>query len=244
MENFIKKGFNCVDGFLTPTEVNEVKIEIQKLAKSPQILSYSDRNGYLRRMEKFVFASTLFSKLNDRIQEFMLAELKQKYILFKDKVNFKPPGGEGFYAHYDGVFQFQTPSGEKRNGWYEYSDHFINVLIALDPFTVENGALEVAPLHDLTFDILLKNTKQDGSPDLLPSVESKSKFEYILVEPGDICLFDNKCPHRSGVNNSQSDRGSLYLTYTPATHGNFYNQYYNDKESSKNINKSLTGATI
>ena len=27
-------------------------------------------------------------------------------LIFKDKFNLKPPGGEGFYAHYDGIFKW------------------------------------------------------------------------------------------------------------------------------------------
>ena len=113
------------------------------------------------------------------------------YLLFKDKVNFKPSGGEGFYAHYDGIFEFNTSHGLKKKGWYEYTDHFVNVLVALDNFTLENGPLQIAD-HNGTFSELILNTKRDGSPDLLPQVESENNFQNILINMGDICVFDNK----------------------------------------------------
>ena len=42
--------------------------------------------------------------------------------------------------------------------------------LALDDFTIENGALQIAPRHSGTFSELLLNTKCDGSPDLIPEL--------------------------------------------------------------------------
>ena len=33
---------------------------------------------------------------------------QEKMTIFKDKFNSKPPGGEGFYAHYDGIFLWKN----------------------------------------------------------------------------------------------------------------------------------------
>ena len=33
---------------------------------------------------------------------------EKKFTIFKDKYNAKPPKGEGFYAHYDGIFYFKN----------------------------------------------------------------------------------------------------------------------------------------
>ena len=57
-------------------------------------------------MERFTFSSDIMISLNEKIIKFLKLELGNDYLLFKDKVNFKPSGGEGFYAHYDGIFEF------------------------------------------------------------------------------------------------------------------------------------------
>jgi ectoine hydroxylase-related dioxygenase (phytanoyl-CoA dioxygenase family) len=241
MNEFIENGYFCKNNFISKQNVEKLKAEIIKLMDNPKVVSYSDRNNNLRRMERFTFSSKIMSSLNNDIIKFLKANLGNDYLLFKDKVNFKPSGGEGFFAHYDGIFEFTTESGNKKKGWYEYTDQFINVLVALDDFTVENGALEIAPIHLGTFTELLSNTKNDGSPDLNSDVESSCEFEHILVDAGDICIFDNKSPHRSSANRSLSERGSIYFTYTLSSAGDLYNKYFEDKHSSKNLNKSLTG---
>ncbi len=241
MNEFDKKGYFCKHDFISHTNVLELKSEIASLIKNPNVIAYSDRNNNLRRMERFTFSSNIINCLNNDIIKFLKEELGSDYVLFKDKVNFKPSGGEGFYAHYDGIFEFITESGAKKKGWYEYTDHFINVLVALDNFTLENGALQIAPRHSGTFPELLLNTKCDGSPDLNTEVESSCEFEHILVDSGDICVFDNKAPHKSSANRSDSERGSIYFTYTLSSSGNLYETYFKDKGRSKNSNKSLTG---
>ena len=35
-------------------------------------------------------------------------------MIFKDKFNAKPPGGDGFYAHFDGIFNFVNQNNEKK----------------------------------------------------------------------------------------------------------------------------------
>ena len=241
MNEFNENGYFSKSGFISNKNVAELKTEITRLMDNPEVVAYSDRNNNLRRMERFTFFSDIMSNLNKDIIEFLKLELGNDYLLFKDKVNFKPSGGEGFYAHYDGIFEFTAECGNKKKGWYEYTDHFVNVLVALDDFTTENGALQIAPRHSGTFSELLLNTKCDGSPDLNSEVESSCEFEHILVNAGDICIFDNKSPHRSSANRSCKERGSIYFTYTLSSAGDLYNKYFEDKDSSKNLNKSLTG---
>jgi len=178
--------------------------------------------------------------LNSKIEDLLFEITRTKYNLFKDKINFKPPGGEGFNAHYDGVFNF-TDGVAVRKGWYEYADKFVNVLIALHDFTVENGTLEVARIHEGSFEAILQNTKQDGSPDLIDDVISKCEFSPIIISKGGLVIFSNLCPHRSSPNKSSSPRGSIYFTYNEKKHGNNYDCYFMDKKKSKNQFKALTG---
>ena len=49
----------------------------------------------------------------------------------------------------------------------------------------------------------------------------------------------NKCPHRSKKNNPNQNRRILYYTYTLSKNGSKYDQYFHDKEKSKNTSKAL-----
>ena len=163
------------------------------------------------------------------------------FCLFKDKLNYKPPGGEGFLAHYDGVFRVEDSSINGYNGWYKYADLFVNVLLPLDPFTADNGCLQISPIHNLSFDELILNTLQDGTPNITPDVENVLTFHDLIVSPTDVIIFDSRCPHRSQPNHSIHPRSSLYLTFNPLSAGDHYDQYFIDKKSSSSPYKALTG---
>lgn len=187
MEKLVKKlefdGYVAIEKYFSDSDLEGFQPALEAMTSCEDADLYNDRSGNLRRLEQFTKKSSFFSELDERVRELLKDITGSEYFLFKDKINFKPPGGEGFHAHYDGIFRFYD-GAIMRDGWYEYSDAFINVLIAIDDFTIENGALEVAKVHDGSFDELLKNTKQDGSPDLIDDVVAKCEFTPVLVKKG------------------------------------------------------------
>ena len=54
-------------------------------------------------------------------------------VLFKDKINFKMPGGAGFKLHQD-----------QQAGWSHYAPLFVTAMISLDAAPVASGCLEIA----------------------------------------------------------------------------------------------------
>ena len=59
-------------------------------------------------------------------------------VLYKDKINFKLPGGAGFKAHQD-----------IQAGWDDYASLHITALVSIDATDLENGCMEMAPgQHD------------------------------------------------------------------------------------------------
>jgi 2-aminoethylphosphonate dioxygenase len=233
-------GYVILDKYFSESELVGFNVALEKIISSNDVDIYNDRSGNLRRLEKFAHKDAFFRQLNEKIKCLLLEITGTKHALFKDKINFKPPGGEGFHAHYDGVFKFDDGVAV-RKGWYEYADKFVSVLIALDDFTVENGALEVARIHEGSFETLLQNTKQDGSPDLIDDVISKCEFSPVIISRGGVVIFSNLCPHRSSANKSASPRGSVYFTYNEEKYGDNYERYFMDKKKSKNSFKALTG---
>lgn len=239
--NYSKDGYVVIDQFFKINLIEELHDNIEGLIKSNEVNIYYDRSGRIRRMEKFIFKKDIFKLLNKKIMEIVFSITNEKQVLFKDKVNFKPPKGEGFYAHYDGIFQFKKNDNVLKNGWYEYTDDFNNVLIALDDFNIKNGTLEIAKKHNGTFKDLLENTKKNGTPDLAREIEKKCNFFPVSIKRGGIVIFKHTCPHRSGPNLSNSNRSSIYLTYTDENKGSFYKKYFIDKRESINKDKALLG---
>jgi len=136
-------------------------------------------------------------------------------VLFKEKINYKLPGGNGFAPHQD------APAFTS----FGHSIH-ITLMISVDATTQANGCLEVGPhpgplrllpvANDLTIDA---------------GVVTRMTWEPIPTEPGDLLFFDSFLPHRSGPNRTDSPRRALYITYNKAAEGSRRDAYYREKRA-------------
>jgi len=233
---FKDKGYCIIKNMLNKEEANQIINEIL-LAKNT--ISYLNKNNKTIRIEKFYDKGPALIDFNLKITDTFFSLFKKKFLIFKDKLNIKSSNTEGYDAHYDGIFHFYDENNNKKRGWYEYGDLFINALLSLDPCDEENGTIEIAKCHHGSFDEILKNTKNDGTPFLKKEIEKKISFKTIDLDIGDVVLFSNKCPHRSNKNNTDRNRRILYYTYSLAKNGSKYNDYYEDKKKSKNLHKAL-----
>ena len=235
---FDKKGFCVISDVFNKNEVDIINEEITQV-KNADV--YNDSNGNIRRVERLCDKGKFLKMANQRCLNILEKKFNETFSLFKDKYNAKPPRGEGFFSHFDGIFMFKDSHNQQKKGWYEYSDFFINILIALDSCNLNNGTIQISKKIDLKFDELIKLTKQNGTPDLHEKFEKTIRFEPIILNPGDVVLFLNTCPHKSSKNNSKVDRRTLYFTYTKGEVSH-YSDYFNDKLNSKNdTSKALSG---
>ena len=235
-KQFDNDGFFVCKNFFNNNLILQL---IDEINNSQNTIKYFDHSKNLRRIEKLYDKGIQLMNLNEEILILLKNVFNEEFLIFKDKFNAKPPGGEGFFSHYDGIFHFINSNNEKKNGWYEYGDFFINTLVALDNCNKENGALEIAKSHAGNFNQLLENTKKDGTPALSKEVESKTSFNLINLNVGDMIVFSNTCPHRSKKNDSDKNRRIIYYTYSLGKNGSKYKKYFDDKESSKNKSKAL-----
>ncbi len=136
-------------------------------------------------------------------------------VLFKEKINFKMPGGDGFEPHQDA-----------QAGWGAYARLFITAMISIDETTAENGCLEIAPRHQLRG--LLGESWRPLAPAELEDVD----FVPVPTGPGDALFFDSLTPHQSGRNRTQAPRRVLYVTYNRSDEGDQRARYYADKRRS------------
>lgn len=231
-----KKGYFVIRNVLNSRFIQSIIKEVYSAKNTDQ---YFDTHGNLRRIEKLYDKGVELKRLNKKILLILKRIFKKDFLIFKDKFNAKPPGGDGFFAHFDGVFKFKINDKTERKGWYEYSNFFINALIALDNCNKKNGTIELSRAHNGDFEDLLKKTRNDGTPALNKKTLSEIKFERINLKRGDVVFFSNTCPHQSKKNFSKNDRRILYYTYTDSKYGSKYLQYYKDKKKSKNKFKAL-----
>jgi 2-aminoethylphosphonate dioxygenase len=136
-------------------------------------------------------------------------------VLFKDKINFKLPGGGGFEPHQD-----------QQAGWSVYAPLFVTALVAIDEATEANGCLELAAGH---------HTRGLIGHEWAPLTEEDLRGVAFIphpTAPGDAVLFDSFVPHRSGPNLSDEPRRVLYVTYNRLADGDHRDRYYADKRKS------------
>ncbi len=131
--------------------------------------------------------------------------------LFKEKVNFKMPGGDGFKPHQD-----------SQAGWDDYVDFFISALVSIDEATPENGCLKMVSGHHQRG--LFKSWEPLSDEDM-------AGMEFVLVptKPGDVVFFDCYAPHASEPNLTDQTRRIYYATYNRLSAGQHMAQYYADK---------------
>tara|TARA_Y100000816_G_scaffold292619_1_gene289172 strand:- start:6782 stop:7519 length:738 start_codon:yes stop_codon:yes gene_type:complete len=237
-QTFNQKGYIIQKNVFSEKFVDNLINEISEVKNAN---FYYDSYNKLRRIEKLYDKGKYLKNLNSLILSKLLDIFNKEFFIFKDKFNAKPPGGQGFFPHFDGIFEFKDENNKTRKGWYEYGNFFINVLVALDDCTEENGTIEISNRFEKNnFKFLLDFTKKNGTPELNPISVKKCNFEKIILKKGDIVIFSNICPHKSGKNISNHNRRTLYYTYLTKDCGYQYEKYFYDKENSRNkTSKSL-----
>ena len=131
--------------------------------------------------------------------------------LFKEKINFKMPGGGGFEPHQD-----------SQAGWDAYASNFINAMVCIDEATIENGCIELAPGQN-------RRGLLRGMEPLTAEDTAGMGFVAYPMKPGDMALFDAYVPHRSEPNPTGTARRMYFATYNRASEGDHLVRYYADK---------------
>lgn len=149
--------------------------------------------------------------LMDRLAQLM----GEPACLFKEKINYKLPGGSGFTAHQD------APAFDAFGHRYH-----ITVLIAVDAQNRENGGLEFSDALD---EGTLLPQRADRS--VAAEVEAGLPWSPLDLPAGSVAFFDSYIPHRSGPNRTAGARRGLYVTYNRASEGDRRADYFADKRA-------------
>lgn len=177
--------------------------------------SLKDGTRILNRIENFLpYHKELDELVNGKWMQGMVSQLfGEEAVLYKEKINFKLPGGEGFKPHQDVLA-----------GWDEYGHTLhISVAICIDEANEKNGCLEC---------VLGEHKKGLLGPmfhEIPQEVTDKLEWVSYPMQPGDMIIFDSYTPHRSGPNLTESTRRMIFLTYNKISEGDYRLEYYQNK---------------
>lgn len=225
VRSFSRERYLVVRGMFGGPAVTEIQRWTDEVQQWPEVpgrhMMYfehsSDGQRLLNRMENVLPYHEGFRRLATGwpLQGACGQLFGEPAVLFKDKINFKLPGGGGFEPHQD-----------VQAGWAKYASLHITALVAVDRATVTNGCLEMAA--NFRGQSLIGREWEPLTPADLAGV----RFVAIEAEPGDVVFFDSFVPHRSAPNHTNRARRVLYYTYNRASEGNHLEQYYADKRAS------------
>ena len=229
-EQYHADGYVVVRGWVPLRTIRTLErwvVEISTMEPRGGLYRYYERDG--RQLQQIENACAVHEGLHAFAEAGeMLSAVSRLFgepaRLFKDKINFKLPGGAGYAAHRDGRFWWTDSAGVRQQGWDVYASDFISVLVGVDANTIANGCLEIAPARH-----------RDSGESYGPLTEAEAgtmTFVPCPTEPGDVVFFNALAPHRSGPNLTSVPRRVLYLTYHPARHGDQRARYFADKARS------------
>lgn len=221
---FDQKGYLIKKKFFKKFFVDKVLNEINSLKHTNKSIKvdkyYSNKVGtkksMLVRIENFYKKSRyLTSLIEDKSINKILKKLfKSKPTLFKEKINFKPPGCGPDKLHQD-----------SQAGWNKYTTDYINVLLSVQKSTNNNGCLHIDISGNNCSKIVSKKMKPLKITEL-----KKPKFKKLLLAAGDLVFFNSYTPHFSFSNKSNIGRSQVYLTYNKEKDGKFRSKYIEDKK--------------
>ena len=225
--DFNRDGFLIVPGMFSRCEMVDIIAWTDEVQNFPEIASmymmYFEQSlidpgkRVLQRIENFHPYHSRFADLFDG--ENLCGAVGELFgeaaVLFKEKINFKLPGGDGFKPHQD-----------QQAGWGTYADLFVRALVSVDEANLDNGCMELASWQH-------KRGLVGGEWTPLTDENMQDMdFKPVPTRPGDVIFFDSFAPHGSGPNLSDKQRRVLYVTYNRCSEGDHRIRYYADKRQS------------
>ena len=132
--------------------------------------------------------------------------LGEPAVAFKDKINYKQPGGAGFSPHQD-------------TAAYPGARRVWSILVAIDDCTIESGCLWLARGVDTVL-------PSDERGAVRADVAAELRFEPAELRAGDAVCIDGLAPHYSEPNRSGHARRVLVVSCVPEAERYTRVEYY------------------
>lgn len=224
LDDFRRDGFVFVKGGFTADDMMQIQVWTSELAAMPEqsgkhwvYHENSISEPDIRLINRIEYISPFhagFAELSETLKLPVSRLLGEEAVLFKEKINFKMPGGDGFKPHQD-----------SQAGWEDYADFFISVMACIDEATVDNGCLQLVSGHQNRG---LYRTWEPLTEEDMADME----FKYYPTQSGDLVFFDCYVPHASEPNRSDKIRRLYFATYNRLSAGDHLEKYYADKYKS------------
>jgi ectoine hydroxylase-related dioxygenase (phytanoyl-CoA dioxygenase family) len=130
---------------------------------------------------------------------------------FKDKLNYKQPGGAGFSPHQDKVA-------------YPGVRDVMSILLAVDDCTVESGCLWIAGGVDEVLEV-------DDRGVVRADIARTLDWTAVELRAGDALCIDGLAPHYSEQNRGEEPRRVLVASYAPMREDYGREDYYERRRS-------------
>tara|TARA_B100001250_G_C19813324_1_gene796897 strand:- start:1104 stop:1871 length:768 start_codon:yes stop_codon:yes gene_type:complete len=238
-KSFEKKGYILTKSFYNKSKIKKIRdwivlmeqnnfdlIKVQKYYEKSLI---KNRN-ILVRIENFFDSNDDFFKdliINKDLKSNLKLLFKDNPVLFKEKINLKPPGCREDKLHQD-----------QAAGWSKYAREFITVMIAIDENKIENGAVHVSNSCFEKNKLISKEWEPISKCKI--TMKARKGFRILRLAPGDIVFFSSYIPHGSPPNRSIFKRRNIFLTFNKQKEGNHRKEYFIDKLKSYPGNKLTT----
>ncbi len=131
-------------------------------------------SAVITRSERFADVHEELGRfVRNDVAELIEVVAHERVALFKEKINYKYPGGAGFAPHQDARA-------------YRFANWHVSVMVPLDPATVSSGCLWFAdnPGRELL--------ETDGRGRIADHVAARLRWYPVPVEPGDVVVFDSR----------------------------------------------------
>jgi len=222
-----------------------VKIQDGKTHETIQVWKNGEieQRRTLTRLENFIDSHQDWKQLCQGYLADILSQLLgQKMVLYKEKLNLKPPGGSGFAPHLDSP-SLKVALGE------DGPQTFVTVMVAIDDMNEQNGCLRVCKgSWNEQNHVQVVEPEKDGNPDargragaIEEPIAYELSFDNIICKGGSVVAFNGWAPHRSAPNMSPFSRRAVFLTYNPACEGDFHERYYAKMEELRNSWRGSVG---
>lgn len=221
LDHWARTATLLVEDFLTPDRLAQVRDWVDDLEARPAspggLLQYDevtpDGRTIRCRTENIAACHDGMRDLLTRgpIVDIASTLLGERAVLYKEKINYKQPGGAGFAPHQD------APA-------YPFVRATITCMIAVDDATPGNGCLElVEGMHQAPL-------PTDDAGCIPAEYAATLDWTPVPARAGSLLWFGWYVPHRSGPNTTPRPRRAIYLTYNAASDGDHREAYYREKQ--------------
>ena len=229
LQNWKDQGFLKLSNIFNTDELDKINLWIEKIEVSKQdlddgILHYYEKTEYgprITRSERFLNIDSELKEFLEfgKISKIIEILIGEQVVLFKEKLNYKYPGGAGYIPHQDVAAYYATHD--------LHSKARLKITCLLSPFSTdeENGCLYMSPGNHTKG--LLKTNDRNC---IDKSIADSLKWIAVPTNPGDILFFNSYTPHFSKKNNSNKNRKSLYLSYNALSAGRLREDYYKKRD--------------